>query len=74
MDCVAFSNLVAVESISILEDSSRVNQAHAVGGCVTFLGNQLLEIEHGLSGLDGDDVFLVVGCLDVDGDGFRHYG
>lgn len=71
MNGVPLCDFVGLDGVLVLEDATRVDQAHSVCGSVAVFSNLVLEVEDSVGGLESDDILLVVGGLDVDGD-FRH--
>lgn len=70
MYCVSVLDLDASERIVVFEHPTRVDQALAVGRNVCELGRRQLGLEvcDCGGGGEGEDMLLVVGCLDVEGD------
>lgn len=70
MDSVAVLDLCASECVVVLEHAARVDQTLALRRQVGVLGRRELRLEvgDGGDGRQGEDVLLVVGCLDVEGD------
>lgn len=71
MNGVPLCDLVGLNGVLVLEDATRVDQTHSVCGGVAVFSDLALEVEDGVCGLEGDDILLVVGGFDVDGN-FRH--
>ena len=71
MDSVTVLNVVSGKGFMVFENSSRINQALTISGCICIIGTRkhILEFGDWRGYGESECKFRIVRCLDIEGDG-----